>query len=169
MRFPKFDLLFFVDNTMHFICYDLIRNIIEWVPRADLKYLSKASPVFDREINEAGIKIVYLDNSRKYIEIHAGQIVIKANSGTISIIVRHGLDGYMLLDHSSVPVRTVREFCGIRPYIFLVDKRHVPKIEYIDMGNSIIGYFDSDIKRMVTENFSVIFDGTTWIPFSKKK
>lgn len=43
----------------NYICSDLYKTIIEFVPLADLKYLHAASPIFDKLIKETEVDIVY--------------------------------------------------------------------------------------------------------------
>lgn len=50
-----------IDNTGHekMICPDLYRTIVEFVPLANLRLLSDASPIFDTIIKQVGRKIFY--------------------------------------------------------------------------------------------------------------
>lgn len=42
------------------ICWDLVPDIIRYIPLSDLRDLSQASPLFDVEISRIGIHVLYL-------------------------------------------------------------------------------------------------------------
>lgn len=62
-----------------FICQDLIRGVVEYIPRSDLRVLSRASPIFDREICLMGIKVIYRKKG------YTGIPIIPRNNETIIV------------------------------------------------------------------------------------
>lgn len=73
----------------NYICPDLFKSIVEFVPLADLKYLSKASPIFDNVIaNTIKVGIVY---GRKNVIILRPKkdIVIRTAGNVLRIMWPH--------------------------------------------------------------------------------
>lgn len=73
------------------ICWDLIRTIVGYVPLDALSVLSKASPMFDREICALGIHVFY---DREYesngvipIRLSGHHTVIQLSSGKKDVII----------------------------------------------------------------------------------
>lgn len=65
-----------IDNTGHekMICPDLYRTIVEFVPLANLRLFSDASPIFDKVIKQVGRKIFYYRD--RLTDLTAGNYVI---------------------------------------------------------------------------------------------
>lgn len=82
------------------ICLDLLRSIIEYIPRNDLREFSNASPIICREIFATGIRLVYYKtkNEMKILNLIKGDYIIIRlnNSGIKDILVRRN-DHYLSL------------------------------------------------------------------------
>lgn len=76
---------------MQIIAHDLIRDIIMYVPYNGLRDLSKASPIFDIEINSIGIKIFYSGNRPIYFaDKHV--LIVKTRTGKKDIFEIDGTE-----------------------------------------------------------------------------
>lgn len=74
-----------MDGNVNIIAWDLVRSIIEWLPRSDLRDLSRASPIFDQEIYCMGIKMIYLKNG-KYIIPENDKVIFVTKIGQLFVL-----------------------------------------------------------------------------------
>lgn len=70
---------------MNYIGSDLVYDIIKFMKHADLRELSKASPIFDVKINELGLKMFYVVDEKN---ISVGNGIRNNNDGVIDFSVK---------------------------------------------------------------------------------
>lgn len=80
-----------------FICHDLIRNIIEYIPLEDLRDFGNASASFAQEICKMGLRVFY--NGQIAIDLRENYArVIQYDSGKKDVIRENKITGKSLVD-----------------------------------------------------------------------
>lgn len=67
----------------NFIHWDLVRDIISYIPVEHLEYFSSASPMLAREIFLSNIRILHLKEHTEYISLSSTWLVFKMYGRTI--------------------------------------------------------------------------------------
>lgn len=75
------------EKNTNIICYDLIREIIAWVPLWILKRLSKISPVLHKIIYESGIRMISYETASEISCVSLGRNDMAIVSGDNSKVI----------------------------------------------------------------------------------
>lgn len=105
----KIDSSFFGDNKMtRFIAHDLYQNIVEYLPYACLQYVSKASPLFDVAICNAGIKLFYDKNHWYDISGRNSVVIEMTESKQKYVLYNLGPYWYLPIVGKNIRTKTIR-------------------------------------------------------------
>lgn len=171
----KIDLLFFVDSTQKkmrdgsenslYICQDLIRDIVSYVPLDDLYWLSRVHATFHMEIFRLGHKIFY-ENGHTYI-LREWHILIKLKN--LKVLVQAIRGNYVNVNVGEVLTesylgsdRWYRGMNSMGYYLFgkSISYGSVNRVEYIDINSRMVAQSWPNI--IVAEFYDILFDGNTW-------
>lgn len=96
-------------NTANIIVQDLWRDIVGYVPLADLRDLSRASPLFDVVICVLGIKVIYDNN------------FVAARNGVINLnaIGHRRIDDIIVIRFDTGPLKIFARVCSFKADRFL--------------------------------------------------
>lgn len=81
--------------TNSVVCYDLVPDIIKYIPLSALRNLCKASPMFTREIFKSGLRVFYMKSanlSLLLVEKNKEIIIISGPHGTFPIFPLGDID-----------------------------------------------------------------------------
>lgn len=145
------------------ICYDLVPDIIKYVPLSALRNLCKASPMFTREIFKSGSRVLYIKSaniSMGLVGKNKDIIVISGPHGTFPIFPLGDIDiydayrtyydwsakksRYMFIfetlwdSHRTVRIKNIEHYMGQITEIFLDGQKRYVTVELENMVSTTI-------------------------------